>query len=104
MAMTSLGPKRSIRYELMGNSAVWAMIKKVSVHCTASRRAWNTFVRSVVKSVHAYCKFATASIATMQGSRIVQRDWLWVSCDVAINFASTPQGTDRAKGHLDFRS
>src|SRR5215510_4959990 len=40
------------------------MTKKVSVHCTASNRAFKLFVRSVVKSVQAYCRLAIASIAT----------------------------------------
>src|SRR5262249_18193088 len=50
------------------------MTKKVSVHCTASNRAFKLFVRSVVKSVQAYCRLAIASIATEQATSISQRE------------------------------
>src|ERR1044072_3170977 len=50
------------------------MMKKVSVHCTASNRAFKLFVRSVVKSVQAYCRLAIASIATEHATSTSQRE------------------------------
>src|SRR4030095_14661092 len=50
------------------------MRKKVSVHCTASNRAFKLFVRSVVKSVQAYCRLAIASIATEHATSTSQRE------------------------------
>src|SRR5439155_18860419 len=49
------------------------MMKNVSVHCTASKRACMLFVRSVVKSVQAYCRFAMAIIAIMHAISLGQR-------------------------------
>src|SRR5262245_21914363 len=44
------------------------MTKKVSVHWTAPRLACRLLVRSVVNSVQAYWRFATASMAMMQAA------------------------------------
>src|SRR6266705_2525204 len=49
------------------------MTKKVRAHCTASRLACMLFVRSVVKSVQAYCRFAMAIIAIMHAISLGQR-------------------------------
>src|SRR2546422_1626932 len=70
------GPTRSTRYEVNGNNPVCAITKIVKAHETVDRLTPRSSFSGVVNCVHAYWRFAIATIAAMHAARTNHRDEL----------------------------
>ena len=73
IAIISRGPIRSTRYPSKGTSHVSAITKVAKAIWMVASEACRLLLSGLVKSVHAYCRFAIAIIATIPATSCIQR-------------------------------